>query len=99
MKKFAKLFLLVVLALVMSMSVACRGGVTNDKNNPNNPGGGGTGITEEVDYSRTQLYVSNFNGGYGDEWLYKLKTRFEEFYKETIFEEGKKGVQVLIDNA
>lgn len=99
MKKFAKLLLLVVLALVMSMSVACRGGVTNDPNNPNSPGGGDTGITEEVDYSRTQLYVSNFNGGYGDEWLYKLKARFEEFYKETTFEEGKKGVQVLIDNA
>lgn len=52
----------------------------------NTPGGGDTGITEEVDTARTQLYVSNFNGGYGDEWLKTLKTRFEEFYKDTEFE-------------
>src|SRR5690606_16960632 len=34
--------------------------------------------------------------GYGEEWLYKAKTRFEEKYKDHSFEEGKKGVQVII---
>ena len=106
MKKLAKLILILVLALTMTVTAAaCRGG-GGDPNNPggpggNTPGGGDTGITEEVDTARTQLYVSNFNGGYGDEWLKTLKTRFEEFYKDTEFEPGtgKKGVQVLIDNA
>ena len=27
-----------------------------------------------------------------------MKARFEEFYAEESFEDGKKGVQVLIDN-
>ena len=58
------------------------------------------GITtgEKIDYSRTQLYVSNFNGGYGDQWLKNLKIKFESRHSETSFEEGKKGVQVIIDN-
>lgn len=53
---------------------------------------------EKIDYSRTQLYVSNFNGGYGDAWLKDLKIGFEARHAETSFEEGKKGVQVIIDN-
>lgn len=60
----------------------------------------GSGIEEKIDYTRTQLYVSNFNGGYGDKWLRDIKTRFEEKYKDVdTIEDGKKGVQVLIDNA
>ena len=95
MKKLAKLILILVLALTMTVTAAaCRGG-GSDPNNPggpggNTPGGGDTGITEEVDTARTQLYVSNFNGGYGDEWLKTLKTRFEEFYKDTELEPAKR---------
>lgn len=61
----------------------------------------GTGIDEEVDVNRTQLYVSNFNGGYGDAWLKAVKERFEEANKDRVVEPGtgKVGVQVLIDNA
>lgn len=56
----------------------------------------GGGSTETVDSSRTQLYVRNYQGGYGNKWLYQGKSEFEELYKDVSFEEGKKGVQVMI---
>lgn len=62
-------------------------------------GGAGVGIEEKVDAARTQLYVSNFNGGYGDKWLKDVKLRFEEKNKEVSYEAGKTGVQIMIDNA
>ncbi len=52
---------------------------------------------EEIDASKTQLYVSNLKGGIGHEWLMKAKTRFESAYAEESFEDGKKGVQVVVD--
>lgn len=57
------------------------------------------GETEETDVAKTQLFVGNFDGGYGEEWIKKAKTRFEEKYKDVSFEEGKKGVQVLIKSS
>ena len=51
---------------------------------------------ETVNLSQTQLYIGNFEGGYGEEWLYAAKTRFEEKYKDVELEPGKKGVQVII---
>lgn len=54
---------------------------------------------EAVDPNRTQIYVYNFYGGYGSDWLSALKTRFEEEHKnDTNWEEGKTGVQVIIRN-
>lgn len=44
--------------------------------------------------SVTYLYVGNYGGGYGDEFLKKLKEGFEEKYKNYSFEEGKTGVVV-----
>ncbi len=44
---------------------------------------------EEVDPNRTQLYIGNFNGGYGFEWLKKAKNRFESENPD---------VQIMIDN-
>lgn len=55
--------------------------------------------TEEVDPNRTQLYVQNFKGGFGVDWLYAVKERFEEHYKDTEFTTGKKGVQIMISDA
>lgn len=52
---------------------------------------------EQIDPTKTQLYIGNVNQGFGDEWLYSVKSRFEEFYKDTSFEEGKIGVQVKIE--
>ena len=56
------------------------------------------GDTEKVDKTKTQLKVGNLYLGYGDEWLKSWKKSFEEKYAETVFEEGKKGVQIQIDN-
>jgi len=56
-------------------------------------GGGGT---EQIDSERTQLYVQNFEGGFGSDWLRAAKVRFEEKFKDKVYETGKKGVQIVI---
>lgn len=58
--------------------------------------GCGAKRTNQVDASKTTLYVGNFNGGIGNEWLKNAISKFEEKYADTSFEEGKTGVQVLI---
>ena len=56
---------------------------------------GGNKRPEKVlDPSKTQLQVVTFRAGFGDEWLYELEDRFEEAYKDVVYEDGKKGVQV-----
>lgn len=52
---------------------------------------------EEIDTTKTQLYVNNYNGGVGTEWLNAAADRFEEKYASTSFEEGRTGVQILIN--
>lgn len=52
---------------------------------------------EEIDTTRTQIYVYNFAGGYGSDWLVSLKKRYEELHKDDVYEEGKKGVQIYIN--
>lgn len=69
-----------ILAAVMVLSVAACGAKT----------------TEEVDSSKTQLYVGNFAGGVGSEWLESAMAQFEEKYADVSFEEGKKGVQLIL---
>jgi len=54
---------------------------------------------EKQDPLRTQLYVSNFNGGYGDEWLRTAKRRFEESQKDISYQNGRTGVQIMIENS
>ncbi|MBP5466008.1 MAG: extracellular solute-binding protein [Clostridia bacterium] len=93
MNKFLKvLSFLLALIICFVLSVGCGG------DGGGGDGGTGKGIEEKIDATRTQFYIGNYNGGYGDKWLRALKTRFENFYKEEHFEEGKTGVQVLIDN-
>lgn len=53
---------------------------------------------EEVDDSKSQLYVGNLYAGWGNEWLYKWKEDFEAKYADTSFESGKTGVQIWIDD-
>lgn len=54
---------------------------------------------EPIDETKAQLYIANFDGGFGNEWINKVKARFEAKYEETEFYDGTKGVQILIDNA
>lgn len=79
--------LIMALILVTGIFVAC-------KEDPPIP----DPLDEEIDPSRTQLYVYNFNGGYGTEWLVQAKKRYEALHAEdTHWEEGKKGVQIYIN--
>ena len=54
------------------------------------------GDSKKVDKTKTQLYVTTFEGGYGTGWLEAIKVRFESEYATVSFEEGKTGVQVWI---
>ena len=63
-----------------------------NKNKGNNTSGGEN--NRPIDYGKTQLSVSNFNGAFGMDWIYEAIKRFETKYQDTEFEEGKKGVQV-----
>lgn len=75
------------LAIAMGLSAA---GCGSKK-----PAGG----SEAVDDNRTQLYVFNFAGGFGAEWLADAKERYEELHKDDVYEDGKKGVQIVINNS
>ena len=53
--------------------------------------------TQVADTTKAQLYISNFNGGYGSEFLVNAINRFCEMYKDTEFIPGTKGVQIWVD--
>lgn len=57
-------------------------------------GGGLTacGDSQGIDETKTQLYIGNFDGGFGDEWLSVLGDRFEELHANDSYEDGKLGV-------
>ena len=63
-------------------------------------GGSGGGGGEKVDVNRTQIYVNNYSGGYGVEWLTEIKKAYEKAQENVCWEEGteKKGVQIIINN-
>lgn len=54
---------------------------------------------EQIDTSKTQLYVQNFDGGFGSDWLWSLKEKYEKAHAEDVYEKGKKGVQIMLSNA
>lgn len=51
----------------------------------------------EINEDQTQLFIGIYDGGFGHEWLQKLADEFEELYKDKSFEDGKQGVQIIID--
>ncbi len=57
-----------------------------------------TGTQNNGDKDKTVLYVANYDGGAGDNWLVPMAKAFEEKYKDRSFEEGKTGVRIQIDN-
>ncbi len=94
MRNNVRRFLALLCAALTVFTLAACGGDTPGGNQPNNPDPG----SESVDASRTQLYVFNFAGGYGVDWLVAAKERFEQLHKDDVIEEGKKGVQIIINN-
>lgn len=58
----------------------------------------GCGGGKKRDFSKTQLDISYFAGGFGETWIYKAKEEFEKEFENAHFEEGKTGVQIWIDS-
>ncbi len=52
---------------------------------------------EKIDPNRTQIFVFNYAGGYGTDWLHEIKKRFEAEHATISYEEGKTGVQVYFN--
>lgn len=82
-----KRFLCIALSAVATVAAAFTGCT---------PSGNGEGDVK-VDDTKTQFYISNFNGGYGTDWLDEIIARFCEENAETEFEPGKKGVQIWVE--
>ena len=82
LKKITALALSAITALGVTSFAACN----KDENK------------RKVDENKTQLYIGNFDGGYGHEWLEKAAALFEQRYEQTSFETGKTGVQIWITN-
>lgn len=62
-------------------------------------GGGGEGQPyDEKTATYSKLYIGNFDGGFGDEWLYEVIRQFKEKFKDYSFEDGKVGVDIEVDN-
>ena len=72
----------------MCFALAGCGNPTNDDSNGGN--------NEKIDASKTQLYVMNKDGGYGNRWLYAAKAKYESPHASDSYENGKMGFQVLI---
>lgn len=83
MKKSLKKMLACVLAVLMCFSVFVGCAPTDN--------------VEQIDPSKSQLFVFNFNGGYGTSWLEEAKVRYEELHKNDEYEPGKKGIQIYIN--
>lgn len=87
-KTFRKIAASALALLMTASSIFCLTGCNN---------GGLGGNANQVDKTKTQLYVGILDAGLGDEWANKLKTRFEEAYADYQGVDGKVGVQVIID--
>ncbi len=48
--------------------------------------------------TKSKLIVNNYAGGFGEEWINNVEKRFEEAYADVSFEEGKVGVDVVINH-
>ena len=80
MKKFRRLIALcVALVSICSVAAGCRNG----------DGG------YDIDETQNQIYVFNFAGGVGTEWLYAIEEEFEKQYVNYEYD-GKTGIDVII---
>ncbi len=95
MNKFKKWLALGLSALMLTGTMSAFAGCGDE-------GGGSAGgdesFTEEIDTDKTQLYVRNYKGGFGNKWLYTAKDKLEAQYAGQSLEPGKTGVQVMIED-
>ena len=74
-----------MLSMVMLGSMAACGGI-------------GPTVVQQGDKTKTIVKVGNYYGGLGDEWLKEVEKKFEAAYATKSFEEGKTGVDIVIDS-
>lgn len=91
MKKFVKKLLTAALSATMLFSIVACAPPEVEEPGTEQP-------IEQIDTSKTQLFINNFYGGYGSDWLSAVKARYEELHKDDVYETGKKGVQIFINN-
>ena len=91
MKKSFKKLLALLLTLTASVSMfACGPKPVVDPDN--------SALDEPTDYTKYQLNVSTYDGGFGYSWLYAVKERYEELHENDLYANGTlKGVQVKIN--
>ncbi len=87
MKKIKKMLGVTLACMVIVSAVSC--GDDNTGRRQQN---------ETINTEQTQLYIYNYNAGFGGDWIKTIGKSFSEKYAEYSFEEGKKGVQVILDN-
>ncbi len=97
MKKATKKILALLMAIVMSTGLVACGG--DDTSVPNGDGGtsSSAGGNKPIDTTKYQLYVSNYDGGYGSDWLYAVIDRYEELHENDEYEGGKVGIQITVN--
>ncbi|MBR2022943.1 MAG: hypothetical protein IJ996_00305 [Clostridia bacterium] len=90
MKKIKKALVLMLSAFMAfsGMAVGCAQPEIPNENDA---------LNEEIDPNRTQIHVFCFDGGFGSDWLVSLKKKFEEMHKNDSYEDGKTGVQIMIN--
>lgn len=81
-----KRIIAVLLVFACFLPLAACGQRVSNVNDPN----------EKVDATKSQIIIEVFDAGYGSAWVSSMATAFEELYADTVFEEGKKGVQVMV---
>lgn len=74
-------------ALMLTATTACNGG------------GLGPSVVNKGDKTKTIVRVGNYYAGLGDSWLTAVEAKFEAAYAQKSFEEGKTGVDIVIDNS
>lgn len=93
MKKW--LSLLLAFAMLLSVAVLAAGCQNVDIDDPDR-------FDEDVDSTKTQIYVGYFNGGLGLTWLTKAKEKFEALYPQyqIMIDTGKDeyGSEILVSN-
>lgn len=86
LKKFLALFC--VTAICMTIIAGCGREAVNPVHEDDNTAG-----------AKMQLYVSNYEGGFGKVWLEEAAKRFEELHKDDEFSNGRKGVDIKITSS
>ena len=80
-------------SLILAVAATCAMTACGDGGNTSTPAQSNN--SESVNPEKLQLYVVNYNGGYGSSWLNAVKEEYEELHKNTKYGD-KTGIQIQI---